>query len=254
MIANNVILADKNDDYLVDKLRNRNAIITITGMNPKSLALAVEWSQHFSVVLYDECEAYIQLLQSGVDPFGELPMSAFTGNLKFTTSKDAITHSDVCVVAGSLNIGDEADMLTMLQKTCRILASYINVGTTIIFESEIKLKWIERICLPILEKLSGLELGSDFNIGFMPSLEQRLRRESLNSHQLFQSHNNVAESIQKLYSFIPSEEERSYGQAAKQFLAKEWPGLAQKMEGNIPGIVMPMYNLKEHLGTNLKTA
>lgn len=246
-------LIEQKENYLMDKLRFRNATIIITGMNPKSIALAVEWSQHFSVVLYDECEAYIQLLQVGVDPFGELPMSAFNGDLKFTSSKEIISQGDVCVVAGDLSTKNEQEKWEMLQKTCRSLAAHISPATTIIFESEIELKWIERIGLPILEKLSGLELGSDFNIGFMPSLEQRLRQESLNSHQLFQSHNKVVNAIQRLYSYIPSKEEQSYRQAAKQFLVKEWSGLAQKMEANIPGIVMPFFTSDQNISTNLRT-
>ena len=235
----NILSNFSKDSKLMSALRRKDVTIVVMGLNHESLALAIEWSRHFSVTLYDECEEYIQLLQCGIDPFGDWGKSAFQGNLHFISSKSQIPQSDVFVVAPDIkNEEDEVAKLLWVKSTCRTLATVLSFNSTVIFENNIKLKWIEAICLPILEKCSGLEIGSDFNIGFMPSLEARLKTESINSELMMQSHNKVADAIQRLYSYIPLQGELESRQALKSFLTREWSALSQKMKSNIPGVVM----------------
>ena len=112
------------DSKLMSKLRRKDATIVVMGLNYESLALAMEWSQHFSVVLYDECEEYIQLLQGGIDPFGEWNEAWFQGSIKFTASHDEIPSADAFVVAPDASSNeDEAERLAWVKRTCRSIAA-----------------------------------------------------------------------------------------------------------------------------------
>jgi UDP-N-acetyl-D-galactosamine dehydrogenase len=235
----NILSNFSKDSNLMSKLRRKEASLVIMGLNDESLRLAMEWSQHFSVVLYDECEEYIQLLQSNIDPFGIWDQAAFDGTLRFTSSIDELGAADAFVIAPDTISGqDEIAKLSWTKRITRTVAGLLTANSCVIFENNLKLKWIEAICLPILEKISGLEIGVDFNIGFMPSLEARLEHESINSEVLVESNKNIVDAVQRLYSYIPLKGELESREALKSFLTREWSTLAQKMKHNIPGVVM----------------
>ncbi len=246
----NILSNLSKDSKLMSKLRRKEATIVIMGLNHESLSLAIEWSHHFSVTLYDECEEYIQLLQCGIDPFGEWSEASFHGSLNFTSSKEQVAAADAIVIApDTISTQDENLKLAWVKRITRAVAGIITPDSVVIFESNIKLKWIEAICLPILEKISGMEIGVDFNIGFMPTLEARLQTESINSDVLLQSSRNVSDAVQRLYNYIPLKGELESRKALKSFLTREWSALSQKMRTNIPGVVMDFErSVSGHIG------
>lgn len=235
----NLFSKNSSDSSLMTKLRRRTAKAAVIGINPKGLEIAVELSYKMPVILYDDCVEYVQLLQCSIDPFAEWGLASFNENITFTSNPADLSGNDFYIISvdnGSIN-ASEAD-IESLRKACRAVATHMPHGASVIFEEKITTAAIEGVCMPILEKLSGYNLLEDFYIGFVPALEERLASECINSQILFQSQQEIADAIQRLYSYIPMAGEKQARESARYFLNKEWTALAERIQDKIPGIVL----------------
>lgn len=189
---------------VIDKIRNGSAGVAVMGINSESLSLAMGLSEYFQVTLYDGCEEYIELLQCGIDPFGQWEVASFHRNLQFTSQKGSFPTVDVYILAMQTMAADGLTQdITSLKNACRLIASHMQMGSVIIFEKSIQLQSMECFCLPMLEKLSGLEFGRDFNIGFVSSPEACVAEGDINSEKLWESHKSIEPVIQSLYTHLP---------------------------------------------------
>lgn len=145
--------------------------IAIVGLGYVGLPLATRLAYQFEdVVGFDICTDRIDALQQGVDRTNEIETGFLNGSgLKITSSKSAINNASFYIVTVPTPITENHQPdLGPLRSACRTIASYLNAGDVVVFESTVYPGVTEDICGQLLADLSGLRLGVDFSIGYSP--------------------------------------------------------------------------------------
>ncbi|TLX45314.1 Vi polysaccharide biosynthesis protein VipA/TviB, partial [Pseudoalteromonas phenolica] len=145
--------------------------IAIIGLGYVGLPLAVELSKKFNVLGFDINSARVEELQSGHDSTLEVSddeLQAAT-SLRFASNKSELADSTVYIVTVPTPIDDNnAPDLTPLQKASEMLGEFVKKGDVVIYESTVYPGATEEVCLPIIEKVSGLTFNQDFFAGYSP--------------------------------------------------------------------------------------
>lgn len=152
--------------------------ISTVGLGKIGLPLAVHYSRKgHSVIGADISEATVDLVNNGTEPFpGEQDLAEFlsvavkSGALKATTStSDAVSQSDVVVVAVPLFVDDKANPdFRAMDVATRAIGKALQPGTLVAFETTLPVGTTRNRLTPILEQESGLEAGKDFYVIFSP--------------------------------------------------------------------------------------
>lgn len=145
--------------------------IAIVGLGYVGLPLAVEFGKHYATVGYDISERLIRAYRAGIDPHGNLPPQALAqaSRLTFSTSVEALRDADVLIVAvpTPVNIAHQPDFGPLLGAS-REVGSTLKPGALVIYESTVYPGATEEICIPELERTSGLQWRRDFHVGYSP--------------------------------------------------------------------------------------
>ncbi|KAA3601010.1 MAG: nucleotide sugar dehydrogenase [Candidatus Scalindua sp. AMX11] len=144
--------------------------ITVIGLGYVGLPLAVELSNYFKVFGFDICEKRVKTLKGGNDPNGEVDASILQAStMSFHTNPDIISESDFVIVTVPTPIDSHKNPdLRPLIDASRTIGENIKSGTTIVYESTVYPGVTEDICIPELEKTSGLKWKKDFFVGYSP--------------------------------------------------------------------------------------
>jgi UDP-N-acetyl-D-galactosamine dehydrogenase len=143
--------------------------ICIVGLGYVGLPLALAFSKHFPVIGFDVNEKRIMELQQGKDSSSSVFTSDFQNrNIQFTSNADELKKATVIIVAVPTPV-DEAKRpdLSYLQNASSLIGKNLQKGTLVIYESTVYPGVTEDVCLSILEKESGLQLG-EFDLGYSP--------------------------------------------------------------------------------------
>lgn len=150
---------------------SKQAKIAIIGLGYVGLPLAVEFGKIRSVVGFDINQARILELQSGKDSTLEVtPEELITANqLSFSNRVEDIANCGVFIVTVPTPI-DKANRpdLTPLIKASETVGKVIRAGAIVIYESTVYPGCTEEVCVPVLEKYSGLKFNQDFFCGYSP--------------------------------------------------------------------------------------
>ncbi|MEO9275029.1 Vi polysaccharide biosynthesis UDP-N-acetylglucosamine C-6 dehydrogenase TviB [Marinomonas sp. 5E14-1] len=145
--------------------------ITVIGLGYVGLPLAVEFGKKQSVVGFDINQARVNELLSGKDSTLEVsPEELIEASLlKFSSSIEDIKDSNVYIVTVPTPIDESnAPDLTPLRKASSMLAKVIKPNDIVIYESTVYPGATEDVCIPIIEKESGLKFNVDFFAGYSP--------------------------------------------------------------------------------------
>ncbi len=158
------------DGDLYQRLCDKKATIALVGLGYVGLPIALEFAKSFKVIGYDINSARVDMMKQGIDPSGELVASDFENkDIRFTSVAATLDHADVIVVAVPTPVSkDNSPNLTPLSKACAAIGVSIAKGNIVIFESTVYPGCTEEVCIPILEKVSGLSCNSDFWVGYSP--------------------------------------------------------------------------------------
>lgn len=143
--------------------------IGVVGLGYVGLPVAVHFAKRLPTIGFDIKENRVRALQRGVDETGETsPKELKNRRLKFTNDPRALKKCEYIIVAvpTPINRAKEPD-LEPLRSASTIVGQNLSRGTTIIYESTVYPGVTEEVCLPILEKCSGMKLG-DFKLGYSP--------------------------------------------------------------------------------------
>lgn len=153
-----------------EHLINHKEKIAVVGLGYVGLPLAVLLSKRFNVVGYDQKEERIEDLKSGIDRTMEVSKKALSdSDIFFTSDPQAISMCRLVIVAVPTPIDRyKAPDLTPLQRASSVVGKYMVRGSCVVYESTVYPGATEEICIPILEKESGFQLGSDFAVGYSP--------------------------------------------------------------------------------------
>lgn len=151
-------------------LKNKEKKIAIVGLGYVGLPLAMGFADKLSVIGYDINEDRLTKLREGIDPNGELESSQWKGkDIEFTSSVDKLKEASFYVIAVPTPIDqhNEPDLTPLLLAT-RTVASVLDPGDYVVYESTVYPGCTEEDCVPLLEEISGLKCKQDFKTGYSP--------------------------------------------------------------------------------------
>jgi UDP-N-acetyl-D-glucosamine/UDP-N-acetyl-D-galactosamine dehydrogenase len=152
------------------ELLNKEKQIAVIGLGYVGLPIALEFAKHFKVIGFDISSERVALMQQGQDPSRELEPSAFEGkDISFSCNLEDLRQANFFVVAVPTPVDDyKVPDLKALIGASTTIGTVLKKGDYVIYESTVYPGCTEEDCLPILENLSGLELGIDFKLGYSP--------------------------------------------------------------------------------------
>ncbi|WP_078555874.1 nucleotide sugar dehydrogenase [Bacillus alkalicellulosilyticus] len=144
--------------------------IGVVGLGYVGLPVAVAFGQEHSIVGFDINEQRVNTLKNYIDITNEVSEDELkAADITFTTDASALSNCDFIIVAvpTPININKLPDF-TPLEKASESVGKHLTKGTIVVYESTVYPGATEEVCLPILEKESGLKSGEDFFIGYSP--------------------------------------------------------------------------------------
>ena len=150
-----------------------NIKIAIIGLGYVGMPLAAAFSSKFKVFGFDLNSTRINELKSGFDRTLELDESAMKkvleSGMSFSTELDSIKEANFFIVTVPTPIDEHKNPdLSPLKGASTSVAKVLKKGDIVVFESTVYPGASEELCVPILESISGLRLGVDFEIGYSP--------------------------------------------------------------------------------------
>ena len=144
--------------------------LSLVGLGYVGMPIAVAFSRKIKVVGFDLNAAKIDLYKSGVDPTKEVGDEVIRNTkVEFTADASKLREAKFHIVAVPTPVNDDhTPDLTPVEGASRILGQNLTRGSIVVFESTVYPGVTEEICVPILEKESGLKCGVDFKIGYSP--------------------------------------------------------------------------------------
>ena len=144
--------------------------ISLVGLGYVGMPIAVAFAKKIKVVGFDLNQQKIELYQKGIDPTREVGDDIIKQTtVEFTADETKLREAKFHIVAVPTPVNDDhTPDLTPVEGASRILGRNLSKGSIIVFESTVYPGVTEDICVPILEKESGLKCGVDFKIGYSP--------------------------------------------------------------------------------------
>jgi nucleotide sugar dehydrogenase len=144
--------------------------VCIVGMGYGGLPLAAEFSKKIRVTGFDSDKEKIRLLQKGIDYTGENYLSgADKSGLFFTSRTGDIRNADFVIIAVPTPVDEKfRPDLQFVKSACVAVGKNLKKGAVVVLESTVYPGVTEEVCLPLLEKHSGMKCGTDFRIGYSP--------------------------------------------------------------------------------------
>jgi UDP-N-acetyl-D-galactosamine dehydrogenase len=156
---------------LFEKLVKKEEVLSVLGLGYVGMPLAIAFARkRLSVIGFDLNNSKVELYKSGVDPtkeVGDIVIKATT--VQFTSNEKDLQKARFHIVAVPTPINsDHTPDLTPIISASEILGRNLLKGSIIVYESTVYPGCTENVCIPILEKESGLKCGIDFKIGYSP--------------------------------------------------------------------------------------
>jgi UDP-N-acetyl-D-galactosamine dehydrogenase len=144
--------------------------IAVVGLGYVGLPIAVAFGKIGPVVGFDVNKKKIEELQKGIDRTGEVSKEDLgLAQVRYTSEPADLKSTNFIIVAVPTPINDALQPdLTALQKASELIGRNLSRGAIVVYESTVYPGATEEICLPILEKASGMKAGVDFKLGYSP--------------------------------------------------------------------------------------
>ncbi len=144
--------------------------ISVTGLGYVGLPIALEFGRKFSVIGLDIDAKRIATLKNGTDPGNEVDDQFFKNtDVEFTTDAARLKECSFHIVAVPTPVDEhKVPDLSPLIAATKTIGSVLKKGDYVIYESTVFPGCTEEICLPVLEATSGLQLNTDFKLGYSP--------------------------------------------------------------------------------------
>lgn len=155
---------------LYDDIVSGKEKLSLVGLGYVGMPIAVAFARKIQVVGFDLNEKKIDLYKKGVDPTNEVGNDVIRETkVEFTADPTKLREAKFHIVAVPTPVNsDHTPDLTPVEGASRILGQNLTKGSVVVFESTVYPGVTEDICVPILEKESGLKCGVDFKIGYSP--------------------------------------------------------------------------------------
>ncbi len=152
-------------------LESRESRIAVVGLGYVGLPLAVEFGRQYPTLGFDIDTRRVERLGRGEDSNGETDAAEITSasQLSFTSDPDRLRECNVFVVTVPTPVDEHKrpDFQPLIQAS-RTIGAALQRGDTVIYESTVYPGATEEICVPELERASGLVFNEDFFVGYSP--------------------------------------------------------------------------------------
>ena len=144
--------------------------LALIGLGYVGMPIAVEFAKHVKVLGFNHNERRIQQYKSGIDPTHEVGDEAIQNTtVDFTSDEKRLSECRFLIVAVPTPIKDDKTPdLFPVENASRIVGRNLVPGSVVVYESTVYPGVTEDVCVPILEKESGLKCGVDFKVGYSP--------------------------------------------------------------------------------------
>lgn len=157
-------------DTLYEGLIAGREKLALIGLGYVGMPIAVEFAKHIKVIGYNHNESRIQQYKSGIDPTNEVGNEAISRTtVDFTSEETRLREAKFLIVAVPTPVNpDHTPDLYPIENASRIVGRNLTKGVIVCYESTVYPGVTEDVCIPILEKESGLKCGIDFKIAYSP--------------------------------------------------------------------------------------
>ena len=155
---------------LYEKLVAKEEKLSLVGLGYVGMPIAVAFARKIDVIGYDLNAAKIELYKSGIDPTNEVGNDVIRNTtVEFTSDERKLREAKFHVVAVPTPVHDDHNPdLAPVEGASRIVGRNLTKGSIVVYESTVYPGVTEDVCIPILEKESGLKCGVDFKVGYSP--------------------------------------------------------------------------------------
>ena len=156
------------DNY--NQLINKQTKISIIGMGYVGLPIAIAFDKKVDVIGFDIDANKIEQLKNNIDVTNEVGSEKLQAcNIHFSHNETELKNASIHIVAVPTPINEDTTPdLRPLEKASETIGRTLIKGSLIVFESTVYPGVTEDICVPIIEKVSGLNHGVDFKVGYSP--------------------------------------------------------------------------------------
>ncbi len=155
---------------LYEKIVKGEEKISLVGLGYVGMPIAVAFAKKVGVIGFDLNKAKIDLYKKGIDPTNEVGDDAIKATtVEFTADESRLKDAKFHIVAVPTPVNDDhTPDLSPVEGASEILGRNLTKGSIVVYESTVYPGVTEDVCIPILERESGLKCGVDFKIGYSP--------------------------------------------------------------------------------------
>lgn len=154
----------------IEQIINKQARIAVVGLGYVGLPLAAAFGRKVDVVGFEIHAEKVEQLKAGYDATGELTaVDLAETKIAYTTDPAELKSADFIIVTVPTPIDENNNPdLSPLEKASKAIGQNLKKGAIVVYESTVYPGVTEDICIPILERESGLQCGTDFKVGYSP--------------------------------------------------------------------------------------
>ena len=155
---------------LYEKIVKREEKISLIGLGYVGMPIAVAFAKKADVIGFDISKEKIDLYKKGIDPTKEVgDVATQETTVEFTANESKLKEAKFHIVAVPTPVNaDHTPDLRPVESASRTVGRNLTEGSIIVFESTVYPGVTEEICIPILEKESGMKCGIGFKVGYSP--------------------------------------------------------------------------------------
>ena len=143
--------------------------LALVGLGYVGMPIAVEFAKHVQVIGFDINEKRVNEYKNGIDATNEVGPAIKNSKVDFTADPTRLKEARFIVVAVPTPVNeDNSPDLRPVEGASKTVGQNLSAGTIVVFESTVYPGVTEDICVPIIEKESGLKCGVDWKIGYSP--------------------------------------------------------------------------------------
>lgn len=189
---------------LYKKIIKRQEKISVIGLGYVGMPIAVAFAKKVEVIGFDLNKNKVRLYKSGIDPTNEVGNHEIKKTtVDFITDETKLKEAKFHIIAVPTPINsDKTPDLTPIKKVSKMIGRNLMTGSIVVYESTVYPGVTEDICVPILEKESGLRSGIDFKVGYSP--------ERINP-------GDKVHTLERIIKIVSGMDEDSLGEIAKVY-------------------------------------
>ena len=146
-------------------------VVAVIGLGYVGLPLVVEFGKHFRTIGFDISNAKVESCRKGVDPSRELSDAEMSSakHVEYTSDPGLLNEADIIIVAVPTPVDNAhiPDFFPLIGASTSV-GGNMKKGAIVVYESTVYPGATEEVCIPVLERASGLKWKQDFFVGYSP--------------------------------------------------------------------------------------